>query len=235
MDTLSRNANIAAVAELIGDPSRAAILDALLDKEALPASELAYRAGISPQTASTHLAKLVEGGLLLLTTHGRHRYYTLASAEVAHVMEALATIAPPVKAHSLRETLVAERLRFARTCYDHLAGKLGVALTQALLEREVLRLEASDHYTVIESGSFFLSELGLDVAHIEHQRRAFARPCLDWSERRYHLAGALGAAFAERLFQLNWIERGASKRSVRLTEPGREGLSNLFGRTFVEL
>lgn len=233
MDAISRDVNIAAVAELIGDPSRARMLDALLGKQALPASELAYRAGISPQTASTHLARLVEGGLVTLTTRGRHRYYALANAEVAHALEALATIAPAAKVRSLRESLVVEHLRAARTCYDHLAGRLGVELTQALLERDVLHLEATDSYVVTESGMQFLTRFGLDLDHLQHQRRAFARPCLDWSERQYHLAGALGAAFAERLFQLEWVIRNTSERSVRLTESGREGLRTLFERDFL--
>jgi DNA-binding transcriptional ArsR family regulator len=231
MDDIARDVNIVAIAELIGDPSRIIMLNALTNQDALPAGELAYRAGISPQTASAHLTKLVEGGLLTLTVHGRHRYYSLAGPEVAHAIESLAVIAPPAKVRSLRESLVAERSRLARTCYDHLAGRLGVALTQALLKTGSLRLEER-RYLVTEEGTRFLDSFGIDLAKLRQQRRAFALPCLDWSERRYHLAGALGAAFAGRLFQLAWIERCASDRAVRLTESGQQGLRSTFGDAF---
>src|SRR5579859_7731117 len=140
MNDHSTDVNIAAVAELIADRSRAAMLDALSGGQALPAGELTYRARITPQTASTHLAKLVEGGLITLTTQGRHRYYTLAGPEVAHMLEILSTFAPPAPVRSLREAVVAEHLRLARMCYDHLAGKLGVELTQALVDTSMLTL-----------------------------------------------------------------------------------------------
>ncbi len=225
-----KEANLAAVAQLIGDPSRAAMLDALLVKHALPAGELAYRAGISPQTASAHLAKLIEGGLLTFMTQGRHRYYALANADVAHALEALAVIAPPARVRSLRESLMVEQLRAARTCYDHLAGRLGVALTQALQDANVVHLDKQDQrYQVTEEGERFLVQLGIDLEKLRLQRRMLARPCLDWSERRYHLAGALGAAFVEHLMQHGWIERLASGRAVRLTTSGQEGLQRAFG------
>lgn len=231
MNDRPKDVNIAIVAELIGDPSRAAMLDALFDKQVLSAGELAYRANISPQTASTHLAKLVEGGLLILTTQGRHHYYTLASVEVAHALEALAVIAPLAKVRSLREGLLAEHLHFARTCYDHLAGRLGVELTEALQDVQVLQIEEQKRcYQITEKGTFFLTQFGIDLEQLRRQRRAFAYPCLDWSEHRYHLAGALGAAFSERLFQLSWIERGSSNRAVRLTLRGQEELKNIFGK-----
>lgn len=233
MNTILKDVNIAAVAELIGDPSRAAMLNALLGKQALPASELASCAGISPQTASTHLAKLVEGGLLTLTSQGRHRYYALARAEVAHALEALAVIAPPAKVRSLRESLVTEQLYFARTCYDHLAGKLGVTLTQTLQDAGMLSCEEQERrYDLTARGRDFFSDLGIELEKLQRQRRAFALACLDWSERRYHLAGALGAALAERFFQLAWIERRASGRAVQLTEVGQQGLKRVFGDRF---
>jgi DNA-binding transcriptional ArsR family regulator len=225
--------DIAAVAELIGDSSRAAMLNALADKQVLPAGELAHRAGISPQTASTHLAKLVEGGLLVLTMQGRHRYYALANAEVAHALEALAVIAPPAKVRSLRDAIVTEQVYIARTCYDHLAGKLGVRLTQALQDAEVLQLEEQNQrYHLTEKGICFLVEFGIDLENLRRLRRAFALPCLDWSERRYHLAGALGAALMDRLFQLRWIERRMGGRAVLLTESGQEGITRALGDYF---
>jgi DNA-binding transcriptional ArsR family regulator len=230
MNDIARNVNIAAVAELISDPSRAAMLDALMGKQALPAGELARRAGIAPQTASTHLSKLVDGGLLLLIRQGRHRYYQLASADVARALEALATIAPTAEVHSQRESLAVEQLRSARTCYDHLAGKLGIQLIQALHDHNILQFEEQDRrYRVTEEGTRFLTQFGIDLEQLQELRRAFALPCLDWSERRYHLAGALGAAFADRFFQLGWIERLPAGRAVRLTESGRAGFTKMFG------
>jgi DNA-binding transcriptional ArsR family regulator len=228
MNNMKTDVNIAAVAELIADPSRAIMLDALLQKQALPAGELAYRAGISPQTASSHLAKLVAGGLLVLTTQGRHRYYALASSEVAYALEVLATLAPPVPIRTLRESVVVEHLRFARTCYDHLAGKLGVELTQVLVDAHVLTVR-EQNYQVTEDGLSFFTNFGLDFERLQRQRRGFARQCLDWSERRYHLAGGLGAALLEQLLQRGWIQRLPSSRAVRLTDDGREGLQREFG------
>lgn len=233
MNTILKDVNIAAVAELIGDPSRAAMLNALMGKQALPAGELAAQAGISPQTASTHLAKLVEGGLLVLNSQGRHRYYALACAEVAHALESLAVIAPPARVHTLRESLVTEQLHCARTCYDHLAGKLGVVLTETLQAAGVLyREEQEKGYRLTRQGITFLADFGIDLAKAQRQRRAFTLACLDWSERRYHLAGALGAALTERLFQLEWIKRRPSGRAVQLTEAGLNGLTSAFGDQF---
>jgi predicted transcriptional regulator len=207
------------------------MLEALLGKQALPASELAARAGITAQTASTHLAKLVEGGLLAITQRGRHRYYSLASAEVAYATEALAVLAPPKKVRTLRESLVTEHLRSARTCYDHLAGKLGVAITRALEDNHYLQLDEENHrYQVTEQGSSFFTRFGLDLFAVQKSHRAFAIPCLDWSERCYHLAGALGAVWLERLMLLGWIERKSSDRAVQLSASGEEGLNNLFGK-----
>lgn len=228
MNDTKTNVNIAAVAELIADSSRAAMLDALLEKQALPAGELAYRARISPQTASFHLAKLVAGGLLVLTTQGKHRYYALASSEVAHALEVLATLAPPAPIRNLRESIIVEHLRFARTCYDHLAGKLGVELTQALVDSHIVTV-CDQQYQLTEVGSSFLTDFGLDLEKLQRQRRVFARQCLDWSERRYHLAGGLGTAIVEQLFQRGWIQRLPSSRAVLVTDVGREGFQREFG------
>jgi DNA-binding transcriptional ArsR family regulator len=233
MEYIAHEVNIAAVAVLIGDPSRAAMLNALNGRQTLPASELARRAGISPQTASVHLAKLVEGGLLTLVAQGRHRYYTLANAEVAQALEALAVIAPPARVRSLRESIVAEQVHVARTCYDHLAGKLGVGLTQALHERGIIqRAEQERNYRITAEGALFLQDFGIELEALQRQRRALALACLDWSERYYHLAGALGAALRERLLQLGWIEQRFSSRAVQLTESGRIGLHRTFGASF---
>src|SRR5690242_9217448 len=189
--------NIAVPAALIGDPARAAMLNALLDGSARPAGALASLAGLSAQAASNHLARLVEGGLLAVEREGRHRYYRLAGARVAAALEALAGLAPPVPPLREPRSRLARELRLARSCYDHLAGRLGVAVTRALEERGVLA-DTTDApveaklYAVTKDGTRWLAELGIEVGAIRPTRRGLARRCLDWTERRHHLAGPLG-------------------------------------------
>lgn len=214
--------NFAQTAALIGEPTRAAMLAALLGGKALTASELAHGAAVSPQTASTHLARLVEGGLLSVVASGRYRYYRLAGPEVAHLLETLATIAPPAPIRSLRQSEAARAVRFARTCYDHLAGTVGVALTERLMERELIATSDAG-YQVTAIGIDWLESHAIEVERILGRRRVAARPCLDWSERRNHLAGAFGAALTNWLLDQRWIERSAHSRAVRLTEIGRKG------------
>jgi DNA-binding transcriptional ArsR family regulator len=219
---------IAEVAALIGDPARANILIALATGQAMTATELSLEAGVSPQTTSAHLAKLLAGGLVKCATQGRHRYYRLAGPEIGTVLEALMVLAvggpkrrrPP----GPRDAAV----RQARTCYDHLAGKLGVAITDALVARGHLK-EGEPDYEVTAAGDAFFGELGIQVAPLRTNRRHFARPCIDWSERRPHLAGALGAAMAERCFALGWLSRRAEGRTVEVTVPGRRGLRDSLG------
>ncbi|GED32277.1 ArsR/SmtB family transcription factor [Brevibacillus centrosporus] len=220
--------NIGEVASLIGEPSRVAMLLSLLGGKSLPASELARAARITPQTASSHLAKLVEGGLLVNESYGRHRYYRLANAEVAHALEALLAIATPRPIRSLRESDQVRAMRFARTCYDHLAGEVGVALTDQLLSLQMIE-EADQEFVLTETGRQKLQSLGVDVEFSPKNRRRFARPCLDWSERRHHLAGVLGASLTNRLFDLGWIERLPEGRAIRLTPAGIAGLYEQFG------
>jgi DNA-binding transcriptional ArsR family regulator len=216
------------VASLIGDPSRITMLVSLLGGKALPASELASSARISPQTASSHLAKMVEGGLLIHESYGRHKYFRLASREVANALEALQAIAPQKPVRSLRESDQLKALQYARTCYDHLAGKIGVALTDKLLELKLIE-ESENDFILSEAGKKKLKEFGVEVEGSTKSRRHFARQCLDWSERRYHLAGSLGAALTNRLFELQWIENLPGGRAVRVTDAGRKGLSEEFG------
>ncbi|HYX88375.1 MAG TPA: winged helix-turn-helix domain-containing protein [Gaiellaceae bacterium] len=213
--------DISEPAALIGDPTRAAFLMALSEEESLPAGELARRAGVTASTASVQLAKLVGGGLVTVERDGRHRYYSLAEPAIAAAIESLAVIAPRRPASSLRQARIGWDLQAARTCYDHLAGALGVALFDALLQQRALTADLE----TTSKGSRRLSELGIDVEAVMKGRRAFARRCLDWSERRDHLAGALGAAIAARFFELGWIERTRSSRAVRVTEAGRAGLA----------
>lgn len=224
---MNSSPNIVEVATLIGDPSRVAMLLSLAGGVSLPASELARSARITPQTASSHLAKLVEGGLLISQSYGRHRYYRLASAEVAHALEALHAIASPRPIRSLRESDQMKQMRYCRTCYDHLAGEVGVALTDKLLALGYIT-ESGKDFVLHETGKQKLKQFGVDVEGNPKSRRSFARQCLDWSERRHHLAGSLGAALTNRLFELGWIERRPDNRSVIVTDAGIAGLALEF-------
>ncbi|WAH38052.1 ArsR/SmtB family transcription factor [Alicyclobacillus dauci] len=229
--TNSSNPNLVEVAALIGDASRANMLLSLLGGKALPASELARLAHISPQTASSHLAKMVSAGLLVLETYGRHRYYRLAGEDVAHALESLNAIAPVKPVRSLRESDQTRALRFARTCYDHVAGELGVALCDRFVELEILSPAERD-FELSALGADRLEQFGIPVTTLRQERRHFSRKCLDWSERRHHLAGSLGAAMTNRFFELHWIERIPGGRAVRLTPAGRHGLRDEFGMEF---
>jgi len=222
------NPNLIEIVTLIGDPSRLVMLLSLLGGKALPAGDLARSARISPQTASTHLAKMIKGNLLEQESFGRHKYYRLATTEVALALEALLAIAPSKPIRSLRESNQANALQLARTCYDHLAGKLGVSLTERLLEIGVLESEDKD-FRLTEAGKTKLRNFGVEVEKRPKGRRYFARRCLDWSERRYHLAGSLGASLTQRLFELKWIEYLSDGRAVRLTAAGEKGLFDEFG------
>jgi DNA-binding transcriptional ArsR family regulator len=225
-------ADIAPVAALMADSTRAAMLGALLGGNQLAAGELSQLAGVSPATASAHLAKLLDGGLVAVTTQGRHRYYSLAGHEIADVIEAIAEISPVKPVRSLRQSREADLLAQARTCYDHLAGRAGVALFDALLEQRILTGSGTGKdatYQVTSDGMDTLTEFGINVAEISRSRRRFAGACLDWTQRRPHLNGALGAAVTARLLELGWIKHGPSKRAVRVTEEGQAGLAATFG------
>lgn len=220
--------DLSTIAALIGDPTRATMLSALLSGQSLPASDLAYRAHITPQTASTHLARLVEGGLLDVSRTGRHRYYRLKNAHVAHALEALANLAAPPHLKTPKDSAAYDALCFARTCYDHLAGQMGVALTQALTEKGLI-VEEGQIYTLTPAGMQWLAVWNIDERTLRQSRRMFARTCVDWSERRHHLAGALGSALTQALFERGWIVRIAGQRAVRVTDIGRRGFRDEFG------
>ncbi|HEX5448793.1 MAG TPA: winged helix-turn-helix domain-containing protein [Gaiellaceae bacterium] len=215
--------DVSGVAALLGDPARARIAQALHDGRALPAGELARRAGISPSTASEHLSRLVEGRLLAVERTGRHRYFRLANAEVAHAIEALAAIAPPAPVRSLREASIGDALAEARTCYDHLAGKLGVQITDALLQRNAL-IAVADGF---EPGPQLEASLAALGVRSLPTRRPLALRCIDWSERRPHVAGALGAAICTRALEARWVERLPASRAVRVTSAGRRAFASL--------
>jgi len=218
---------VAAVAELIGEPARAAILIALADGRALPAGELARAASVSAQSASGHLSKLVGGGLLAVQSEGRHRYYRLSSPDVAHAIEALgaiSTVLPRAGAARPRETPALYNLR---TCYDHLAGRVAVDLARALETSGVLLARGERDYELGPVGPEWLERLGLNAEALRGSRRAFARRCLDWTERKPHLAGALGAALLSRLLTLGWVARLPQSRALRITHRGARELERL--------
>lgn len=224
---------IAEVAALVGDPARANILMALMDGRALTATELAYVAGVTPQTASGHLSRLTEGRLLVVERQGRHRYFRVASPEVARLVEALSLVAVAGPPRHRPASRIDAALREARTCYDHLAGRLGVALADALIASGHVILDR-DGGELTAEGAEFLGGFGVDLDAARRRRRMFCRPCLDWSERRPHLAGAVGAALASRCFELGWFERIRDSRALRLTATGRAGLENVLAVSLAE-
>ncbi|MGW7636412.1 ArsR/SmtB family transcription factor [Streptomyces decoyicus] len=244
--------DVAHVAAAIGDPSRAKVLLALAGGGALPASALAAEAGVSNSTISGHLARLLDARLLTVELDGRHRYYRLATTDVARALEQLALIARPLPVRSLNADTRAKALLRARLCYDHLAGRLGVAVMSALQEREILAAERMGSgggspdadadagsggtgagsldvaYVLTPHGRQELAAFGVDTDRLP-RRRASVRYCVDWAEQRHHLAGALGAALTARLFDLEWLRHGKYRRVVHLTDAGREGLATTFG------
>jgi DNA-binding transcriptional ArsR family regulator len=235
-------ADLAAVAGAIGEPRRARILNVLGDGRALPASLLAREAGVAPSTASTHLGRLVDAGLIVAEVSGRHRYYRLAGPAVAEALEALALLSPLGPVRSLRASTQAAAMRRARACYDHLAGRLGVDVMAALLARGCLAGGDGRHdpararldhysgpgrdftYTLTQAGERLFAELGVDL-----RRRPTIRYCVDWSEQEHHLAGGLGAMLLARLLELGWLRRVPVGRVLLLTEAGAAGLGRVLG------
>lgn len=224
---ISPNPNIAEIAALFGETSRAAILTSLLDGRLYTASDLAYRAGITPQTASFHLGKLAEGGLVSVEKHGRHRYYQLANGEVASLLESFLVISPQPEVKSLKQSAQMIMLQKARTCYDHLAGKLGVGITDSMLDSGYLKKDGKE-FALTEAGVQFVINFGLDLESIKKKRRSLSHACLDWSERSYHLAGALGNQLMQHFFDLGWITPLPGIRAVKVTDQGKAGFKQYF-------
>jgi DNA-binding transcriptional ArsR family regulator len=242
-DSVSGDSDIAAIGALVADRGRCRILLALGDGRALPASRLAGEAGVSPATASSHLRKLTEAGLLAVENHGRHRYYRLAGPDVGRLIEALQQLAPATPVRSLRQDTTARAIRDARTCYDHIAGRLGVALMRTMIERGYLTGGDGDYhvdqapgdhragygheidYTLTPAGRQFLDQFGVQIP----PRRRLVRYCVDWSEQHHHLSGALGRGLLDRLTELDWIRRSGASRAIKVTDAGRAGLDQTFG------
>ena len=221
-------AQLAEIASLVGDPARANILSALMDGRAHTASELAYLANIAAPTASGHLAKLRTARLITLARQGRHHYYRLASPEVARMIEAIGTVAAAGPPRHIALSRHALSMRESRTCYDHLAGRVAVAVADGLVAQGAIVL-GEDGGEVTDIGADFLARFGVDLTAARTRKRAFCRPCLDWTERRPHLGGAVGAALLCRCSALGWIERLRDSRAVRITAAGYRGFSETFG------
>jgi DNA-binding transcriptional ArsR family regulator len=225
---MSADVRMAEVAALVGDPARANILAALMGGQALTASELAYAASVSPQTTSGHLGKLSDGRLISCIKQGRHRYYRIATPRVAEMLEGIMAVVADLPARHRPVSALDEAMRAARTCYDHVAGKLGVGLTDALCARGHLVL-ADEGGEITASGLAFFRDFGVDLGAARSRRRIFCRPCLDWTERRPHLGGSVGAVLAQRCFDLHWLQRMRDGRALTVTPAGRRGLSETFG------
>ena len=239
-ESVSYDPDLAVTAALIADPTRATMLRAMLAGRPLAAGELARLAGVSAATASFHLAKLLDGNMITAARQGRHRYYRLAGHEIAAALEAIGSISTALPVRSLRQSREAAALSEARTCYDHLAGRAGVGLLDAMLSQGLLAQDRSagrtsrgestgTQFTVTAAGTAALASFGVDLLEVRRSRRIFAGECIDWTQRRGHLNGALGAAITARLFERGWITRGPRRRSVLVTEAGAQGLADTFG------
>ena len=223
--------DIAMIAALVGDPARSNMLTALMTGRALTASELAHEAGVTPQTASSHLSKLEAGGLLEQEKQGRHRYYRLSDPDVAAVLEGLEGLAARAGHMRVRTGPKDPALRHARICYDHLAGDLGVQMLDSMRKQRWLRQRKQDIELTAEGERFLTDTLQISADALAHPRRPLCRACLDWSERRHHLAGTLGAAILTRFTELKWAMRDATpgSRVVNFTRNGEKRFAALFG------
>ncbi|MEO6919204.1 MAG: winged helix-turn-helix domain-containing protein [Collimonas sp.] len=226
MESTQNEPDLSRLARTIGDPTRIQMLALLMEGRALTAKELAYGTEIKPATATSHLKQLVADRLLEMTSQGRHKYFRLASPEVARLIESLMVFAP--KRKRVGASTGNDAICTARFCYDHLAGKLGTRLTEVLVKRGLLNTD-DDTFSLSEPGEAWFNDFGIDTLALQKSRRQFAYPCLDWSERRDHLAGALGATLAKRMIELGWLTRSKHSRVVTITAEGRSALAMQFG------
>jgi len=215
------------MASLVGEPARIKILWALMDGKAYTATELAVAADVSAQSASMHLGKLVNADLLKVIAQGRHRYYSYARDEVAYAVEAMANLIPRPELIKDRKTADSP-FRYCRSCYDHLAGKVGVAITERLLKLDYLE-EKGSIYDVTSKGNIFFNDLGIATVVLSKQQRPLARPCLDWSERRFHLAGSIGFEMLNKMMDNHWIRRVTDSRTLMVTSIGKSKLYDIIG------
>jgi DNA-binding transcriptional ArsR family regulator len=218
------------ITSLLGDKARSTMLWYLLDGRAYTATELAMCADISAQSASNHLSKMVNANMLIVKKQGRHRYYQYANPEIAHAIESIAGLVPVNAELKRMEKTEHSDFTQARTCYDHLAGKLGVAVTESLLQQKII-VSSNNVFEITKKGQPWFSDLGIDVNRLMQQRRSFLRPCLDWSERKYHIAGSLGAALLDLMLAEDWIRRIKKSRTVIITAKGEKNLYEYFKLT----
>lgn len=219
----------AAVAKLLANPARSAVVDALMHGRPLAAGELARIAGVRASTMSEHLSELLDGGLVAVIAAGRHRYYQLSNADVAEALEAFSRICPATPVRSLRQSTASRTLRAARLCYDHVAGALGVALLDQMCSSGWLAGASGPHLRLTQPGTQALAAIGVDIEGCRRARRHFARSCLDWTERRPHLAGSLGAGVTSVLLDREWLRRTDAGRGLTVTSQGEHGLRTTFG------
>ncbi len=214
------------IAALIGDPVRAKILWTLMDRRAYTATELAVFANTTPQNISMHLNKLVKADLLSVESQGRHRYYNYSRADIPYAIEAITNMIPKADL-TVKEGVEEKPIRYCRTCYDHLAGKVGVQVTDSLLKQNLI-IKNDDNFEITPGGEKWFSSFGIDINLLKHQKRAFAKPCLDWSERRHHLAGSLGAALLTQMIANDWLRKTKDSRAVVVTGFGKQALFENF-------
>jgi len=223
---MEKVSHFSTIALLIGEPARATMLWKILDGRMHTATELAIAADLSAQNASMHLAKLVKAGLLSVVKRGRLRYYQFTNPNVAYVIEAIANLVP-------KDSLMppdnsdSSRIKYCRTCYDHLAGKVGVSITDKLLSRKILEVSHQD-FKISSSGIKWFDSLDISIVELKGSKRALARQCLDWSEKRPHISGAVGAALANKLFDLKWLQRVKNSRIVSVTPLGQKKIYDLL-------
>jgi len=215
------------IATLIGDPTRATILWTLLEGKAFTATELAVAADTSPQNISMHLGKLVHAGLLCAESQGRHRYYKFSRKDIAYGIEAMASLIPPTET---AKSVLAENnspIKYCRTCYDHLAGKVGVLITDSLIQQKII-IEKSKSFAVSGKGQKWFSNLDINIDNLKKERRFLVRPCLDWSERRHHIAGSLAASLLEKMLSAGWLRKTKNSRAIIITGKGQKKLYEYF-------
>jgi DNA-binding transcriptional ArsR family regulator len=219
---------VSEVASLISEQSRSTILLTLLDGRKYTVSELALSSKITPQTASFHLSKMIDKGIIKSEKIGRHKYLSIATSEVASILETFLTLTEERKPNSFREVSRLKEIHFARTCYDHLAGRLGVELTNSLLGNNYIH-DSGENFELTSIGEDFFNSIGINLTPFKRKRRAFTCKCLDWSERKFHLAGALGNSILLYTLEAEWVERIPSTRALKLTNKGTNGLRDVFG------
>lgn len=214
-------------ASLIGDPTRASILWTLMDGRAFTATELAVNVNTSPQNISMHLGKLLDADLLCVEKQGRHKYYRFSNKEVAYALEAMASLVPKPEVVSKSKTETYPPIKFCRTCYDHLAGKIGVALTDSLLEQKII-LDQNNTFEISSEGEKWFSDFGINLEEAQKQKRIFLKPCLDWSERRNHIAGSVGTLLFNKMLKEDWFRKNENSRAITVTGKGEKELLKYF-------